>query len=596
MMQYMCKYSPIELIKAFGTEVVMPNGEAEDLNWADSLIHGNVCAHARQVLGEARHQKAVLLTNCCDSIRRVADTLALETAVEAAPAADGHKRTALKASPRVHMLDLPHNDNACAIRLFAGTLKRFRDNYAGETGLAFDRETFLREWKNSAEVWRIKRGGMAGAPYVAVMGARASEELLIAIHKKMLPLGVEDLTCLGCRSIGEPPSDAGSLTEDELFEAYAGALLRQIPCMRMTAVAGRRELTEDPGLKGIVYNTIRFCDYYDFEYASLRSRTDVPILKIESDYTSQTRGQLMTRLEAFAEQFAGIRSSLGSRDKTASKEAGTAGMTNDRKEGEGLKPLYVGIDSGSTTTNAVAINENGEMEAWCVLRTGAKASQAAEAALDDLAAQTGRDKETFTRVCATGYGRMGIAAADFTRTEITCHARGAHILDPKARCVIDIGGQDSKVICLDKEGQVTGFVMNDKCAAGTGRFLEMMARTLELELGDMDKLGLEWKKDLTISSTCTVFAESEVISLIAEDRETSDIIHGLNKAVAQRTYGLVQRVRGTGPFMMTGGVARNPGLVKEIEAKIGESLSISDHPDLAGALGAAHFARDGESM
>ena len=138
--------------------------------------------------------------------------------------------------------------------------------------------------------------------------------------------------------------------------------------------------------------------------------------------------------------------------------------------------------------------------------------------------------------------------------------------------------------------------MNDKCAAGTGRFLEMMARTLELELGDMDKLGLEWKKDLTISSTCTVFAESEVISLIAEDRETSDIIHGLNKAVAQRTYGLVQRVRGTGPFMMTGGVARNPGLVKEIEAKIGEPLSISDHPDLAGALGAAHFARDGESM
>ena len=177
-------------------------------------------------------------------------------------------------------------------------------------------------------------------------------------------------------------------------------------------------------------------------------------------------------------------------------------------------------------------------------------------------------------------------------TEITCHARGAHFLDPEVRTVIDIGGQDSKVIRLDENGAVANFVMNDKCAAGTGRFLEMMARTMEMNLDQMSECGLEFKEDITISSMCTVFAESEVVSLIAQNKATDDIVHGLNKAVAVKTAALTRRVGGEEKYMMTGGVSKNKGLVKTLEEKLGTKLVISDKAQLCGALGAALFAAD----
>lgn len=155
---------------------------------------------------------------------------------------------------------------------------------------------------------------------------------------------------------------------------------------------------------------------------------------------------------------------------------------------------------------------------------------------------------------------------------------------------MDIGGQDSKVICLDEAGEVSNFIMNDKCAAGTGRFLEMMARSLELDMDQMSTRGLEWKKDLTISSMCSVFAESEVISLIADNHSDNDIVHGLNKSIASKTASMVKRARGEAPFMMTGGVARNSGVVQELESRLGDALFITDAPDLCGALGAARYA------
>lgn len=191
---------------------------------------------------------------------------------------------------------------------------------------------------------------------------------------------------------------------------------------------------------------------------------------------------------------------------------------------------------------------------------------------------------------ATGYGRDNIPFATDTKTEISCHAHGAHYLNPKIRTIVDIGGQDSKVICLDEAGEVSNFIMNDKCAAGTGRFLEMMARSLELDMDQMSTRGLEWKKDLTISSMCSVFAESEVISLIADNHSDNDIVHGLNKSIASKTASMVKRARGEAPFMMTGGVARNSGVVQELESRLGDALFITDAPDLCGALGAARYA------
>lgn len=192
----------------------------------------------------------------------------------------------------------------------------------------------------------------------------------------------------------------------------------------------------------------------------------------------------------------------------------------------------------------------------------------------------------------TGYGRTAIESGDKSITEITCHARGAHYLNPDVRTVIDIGGQDSKVIRLDETGAVVNFVMNDKCAAGTGRFLEMMARTMEMDLDQMSVTGLDYQEDITISSMCTVFAESEVVSLIAQNKAPDDIVHGLNKAVAAKTAALVQRVGGEEKYMMTGGVSKNQGLVQTLEEKLSAKLVISENAQLCGALGAALYAAD----
>lgn len=250
---------------------------------------------------------------------------------------------------------------------------------------------------------------------------------------------------------------------------------------------------------------------------------------------------------------------------------------------------YVGIDIGSTASKVVV---RGDANAHFVLPTGWSSKETTKKIKEHLK-ELGADVENEdTRVVATGYGRVAVDFADHVITEITCHARGAHFLNPEVRTVIDIGGQDSKVIRLDENGAVANFVMNDKCAAGTGRFLEMMARTMEMDLDQMSEAGLTYKEDITISSMCTVFAESEVVSLIAQNKETDDIVHGLNKAVASKTASLAKRVGGEERYMMTGGVSKNKGLVKTLEEKLGTTLVISDKAQLCGALGAALFAMD----
>lgn len=256
------------------------------------------------------------------------------------------------------------------------------------------------------------------------------------------------------------------------------------------------------------------------------------------------------------------------------------------------KGYFAGIDSGSTSTDVVILNKNHEIVTSIILPTGAGAAIGADRALAEALKEAGLQREDIDALVTTGYGRTAIKNGDKSITEITCHARGAHFLNPEVRTVIDIGGQDSKVIRLDENGAVANFVMNDKCAAGTGRFLEMMARTMEMNLDQMSECGLEFKEDITISSMCTVFAESEVVSLIAQNKATDDIVHGLNKAVAVKTAALIRRVGGEEKYMMTGGVSKNKGLVKTLEEKLGTKLVISDKAQLCGALGAALFAAD----
>ena len=253
-------------------------------------------------------------------------------------------------------------------------------------------------------------------------------------------------------------------------------------------------------------------------------------------------------------------------------------------------PVYfAGIDIGSTASKTVVLKD-GKIEDYFVLPTGWNGRETANAILEQLKTRGYADA---MRCVATGYGRICVDYADKIVTEITCHGKGGWAIFKKNMTIIDVGGQDTKMIKVI-DGQVADFLMNDKCAAGTGRFLEMMAKTLGLSLEEMSVKGLEWKHNIVISSMCTVFAESEVISLIADNHTDSDIIHGLNQSIAGKTAAMAARAKGQPPYMMTGGVARNRGVVQALEEKLGAKLFISENPDLCGALGAALFALHGD--
>ena len=253
--------------------------------------------------------------------------------------------------------------------------------------------------------------------------------------------------------------------------------------------------------------------------------------------------------------------------------------------------MYVmGIDSGSTSTNAVIMDQDRKIKAFSVVRTGAKSGVSAERALKDVLEKAGLTREDISWIVSTGYGRVSIEFADENVTEISCHGKGAHYFNPKIRTILDIGGQDSKAIRLNENGEVKDFVMNDKCAAGTGRFLEMIARTLEVSLDELGAIALTSQEKIEITSMCSVFAESEVISLIANNKEKADIADGVCHAIANKASGLLRRVGMEPEFMMTGGVAKNPGVVRAVEEKIGSKLYICDEPEIVGAAGAAVYA------
>ncbi len=543
---YVCKYTPVELLTAFGAQCENLNQMPQGFELADQIAHPNLCGFGKALIEAvmAGEVKELVLVNCCDTIRSVYDILE-----------DSGKLDFL------YLVDILHSDGTCSRARTAVQLKGLARAYGAYKGTAFNEEKFRAAFVRPHQLHE---------PYLTVLGARMGRELFSMVQEAM-PLPVQNNSCVHNRSVGEDQPPEG-LDLDALMEWYAGELLHQLPCMRMLDNTGRKQLYHDPNLRGIIYHTVKFCDFYSFEYAELKQHAAVPLLKIESDYTVQSSGQLLTRLEAFAEsidpaQCEGKEISMG-------------------------KGYFAGIDSGSTSTDVVILNRDREIVTDIILPTGAGAAIGAERALEEALKHAGLERNDIDALVTTGYGRTAIEQGDKSITEITCHARGAHYLDPEVRTVIDIGGQDSKVIRLNEDGSVANFVMNDKCAAGTGRFLEMMARTMEMSLDEMSVTGLEYGEDITISSMCTVFAESEVVSLIAQNKATDDIVHGLNKAVAAKTASLAKRVGGAEKYMMTGGVSKNKGLVKTLEERLGTELVISDKAQLCGALGAALFAAD----
>jgi (R)-2-hydroxyacyl-CoA dehydratese activating ATPase len=252
----------------------------------------------------------------------------------------------------------------------------------------------------------------------------------------------------------------------------------------------------------------------------------------------------------------------------------------------------MGVDLGSTTAKAAIVDSEGTIVATAVVQMGAVSRQAVGVAMDRVLTDAGLKESDIARTISTGYGRKLVASADKSYTEITCHARGAAHLAPGVRLVIDIGGQDSKAIAVDEEGLVDRFALNDRCASGTGRFFDVLCRALEVDLEEVVELALEGTENLEVSSMCATFAETEVISLLAQGAQPADISASVHRSVASRTLGLVAQVGKAFPAVMTGGVAKNHALVQFLSSHLGEQLVILDEPQIAGALGAALIARD----
>ncbi len=606
MIAYICKYAPIEIIEAFGTPAMIMEPHVTNFTQADTLMHPNMCSYIKAVLEEFENGdwEGMIFTTCCDSSRRLYDTLCR-----------------LHPDKFFFCFDLPRKVNDFAVTLYEEQMERLIEEYAAFSGKTFDEERLAqicadkiamseRKQERTQETvgsgssdpgrslpsgWPDQPTAHAAELNVCLAGARPGSEVKQLIEDLGAHIAL-DLTCTGIAREYK--------LEKEILTSYAAALLGQIPCMRMAQVDGRAEalLAQAEGIDGILYHTVKFCDIYSYEYTRFKQTIDLPIVKLETDATSQCAGQIRTRVEAFLESLRARKPHACQSECVSCTDYDTGEPRLSMKDVEadragrkiqGGAPMYImGIDSGSTSTNAVVINEKREIVSFAVLRTGAKSADSAERIRAEVLEQAGLTPEDIARTVSTGYGRVSIPFADRNVTEISCHARGAHFLNPDVRTILDIGGQDSKAIRINENGDVVDFVMNDKCAAGTGRFLEMMADTLEVGIEALGPLSLKSKENVEISSMCSVFAESEVISLIAQNKEPADIAHGIHRAIAGKAMSLLRKVGLEREFMMTGGVAKNPGMTAVLEEMLGAPLYLYEEPEIVGALGAALYGSD----
>lgn len=547
------------MLESMGAEMVRIEPEATDFDLADAALHPNLCSYAKAVLEDfaQKDYDGIVLTTCCDSIRRLYDVL--------------HSRYPDKF---IYLLDFPRIVNDFSASLFEVQIKKLAEAYGKFSGNKFSADIFRKKMPVCHGKINLNRGiNNSGHPSVIIAGARCGRSFLDMVRKSGAYI-LSDITCTGL----ERKFNTTDMPENSshLFRSYAGQLLCQVPCMRMTDLSRRKKLWQQltQEADGIVYHTVKFCDNYSFEYAAIRRKVGIPVLKVETDTTPQCEGQLRTRVEAFLE-------SLRANKKYQGESTDKSSKSNKNK-------IYVlGIDSGSTSTNAVIIDGEKHIIADDTIPTGAKVSESAEKIRSKVTAKAGLAEKDITMTVTTGYGRVSIPFADGNVTEISCHGKGAQYFNPNVHTILDIGGQDSKAIRLNGKGEIADFVMNDKCAAGTGRFLEAMARTLELDVSELGPISMKSTKAVAISSMCTVFAESEVISLIAQNKEKADIVHGIHNAIAGKAFSLLSRVEPQPEYMMTGGVAHNAGVVKAVEEKLGAKLYICPKPEIVGAVGAA---------
>ncbi len=548
MIGYVGRYTPIEVLEAFGLKSAPLELDLEHTAGADEYIR-NVCGYAKAVLVAVLRGKydAVVIPGCCEPLRRVADVLEQETGV------------------KIYRLALPKAGGAEAEEQFAREVKGFIQRLAVDTGRGFDMERFTAAIASGA--------AQPPSGHIAVLGA-CLPEWIPPIFEVDGTLGAVDYSCSQTQRYFDDVNERGD-DGRSIIDWYAAQLLCQLPVLHAPEAEKRAQVYAAKGIEGVLHHSAAFCDFYGMEYAEMG--TGLPELKLETEFSASGRVQAASRIQSFLEANGWLAGSHGA--------AGGAKRKQRPRNG-----FYIGIDSGSASTNAVVLDIAGNIVAKGSLSTGDKCQQSAKLLVEVLLKQKGIDKDLVRYTVATGYGRNVLRDIDRDITEITCHAKGASYFFPDAATVIDAGGQDCKAIQLGADGSVADFVMNDKCAAGTGRFLEMMAEKLGMPINELSKAGQAWSRDVSITSTCAVFAESEVLSLLAEGTAAADIIHGINGSVANRLLSMIVLADFSGPYVLTGGVAQNAGVVLALSERLGETVAVPEEPQLIGALGAALFA------
>ncbi|AKG35126.1 acyl-CoA dehydratase activase [Paenibacillus durus] len=252
--------------------------------------------------------------------------------------------------------------------------------------------------------------------------------------------------------------------------------------------------------------------------------------------------------------------------------------------------ISVGIDIGSLSTKSAILKDKQDVIAYDVVYTGGNNRASAEITYRNVLEKAGLSEQDVDVVVTTGYGRENVPFSNKNASEIICHAKGMHFLNPEIRTILDIGGQDSKAIQIDENGGVVNFMMNDKCAAGCGRFLDIIARALSVKLEDLGELSREAETSARISSMCTVFAETEVVSLVAVGTPAPNIIRGVHDSIATRAVALLKSVGIQGPLGMSGGVAKNVGVISALEEILKQPVNVTSYPQVTGAIGAAFIA------
>lgn len=551
MIVYNCPSVPFEFFHA----LKVPFKRIEPGAVEFQKLHPNVCAFCRVSVSSVSPEDVLIWTDSCDSMRRAYDFLKNRSFYLHVPVKNDELAVRSLARQLEELWeflkvtfdrDTPLSDLEKIHRWF--TERSHQLERALERDLKEAKEIF-EELSNQEWIGSIERKGIS----VLLLGSWASDEL-VDIVEKVGGYAI-NATCSGPYGF-----ISGALSSQNVFESIARRILnKKLPCGRFAASRELEKLIRSFKPDVIVLHTAKFCDFYHFDEQTLR-KLQIPFVTIENDFTNALE-QVRTRIEALLE------------------------TKKQRKRTVKTSSYFVGIDSGSTSTKLVVLDENAEILFERVTKTGADPRASARQLLSQALEQLKIPLEK-AFVVATGYGRDAIDFAEETATELTCHAIGVNYLHPGVKTIIDVGGQDSKVMRVEN-GKIVDFVMNDKCAAGTGRFLEIVSSILETPLSIMGEESLKAKEQLNISSVCAVFAESEIISLRSKGYSKQDILWAAHNAIARRLATMYERIKGCPPVVLTGGVALNVGLKRALENMLNVELIVPRNPVTTGALGAA---------